>query len=147
MIKLIKQLFKHLTYSRDKFIHQSLWSKARTVTLTEDAEPNGKWICKYSGLEVSSSNLLDVDHIVPLKYAWLHGADKWTDNKRCQLSTDDINLVAVSEHENRSKGDKGLLDYLPPKNKSFYVSHWEMVCDKYNIILSDKEKAVIQKYK
>jgi hypothetical protein len=96
---------------------------------------------------ITNNSLVDIDHIVPLKFAWLHGADTWTDVKRHSLATDPLNLTITCEHENRSKGDKGLLEYLPHINKDFYVDHWDKVCVKYDIELSEKEMEVIAKYK
>lgn len=103
-------------------------------------------ICKYSGVDITEDSLIDIDHIIPLKYAWLNGAAKWDDDKKTALATDLNNLVSVSEHENRSKGDDGLLLYLPPLNKKFYVTQWKTISEKYGIVLSKSEQSIINQY-
>lgn len=147
MITFLKKLFGHITYSRNKFLTQSHWNAARHYLIIKNETPKHTWICEYSGKEILESRFVDIDHIVPLKYAWMHGANHWDKEKRNQLSTDYENLVIASEHENRSKGDDGLLTYLPKINKNFYVTQWEKVCSKYGIKLSEKEKSIINQYK
>lgn len=145
MITLIKKIVKTITYSRTKFLTDSVWSKARHTEIINEGPLH--WTCKYSGIMIADSSLVDIDHIVPLKFVWLRGADKWTATKRKLFATDVLNLAVTSQHENRSKGDDGLLEYLPCLNKDFYVDHWDKVCVKYDIELTEKEMDIIRKYK
>lgn len=146
MLKTVKKIVRTITYNRNKFIDTLEWHLARTLLLKEDKQ-NGHWVCMYSGIDILSSNLVDVDHIVPLKYSWINGASKWTEEKRHKFATDNLNLFVTSQHENRSKGDDDLTEYLPNINKEQYVDRWEKVCQKYEIKLSKKELEIIQKYK
>ena len=74
----------------------------------------GRWLDPYTGKTFYNARDLDVDHVVPLKWAWDHGADQWTDEKRKQFANDEANLFAVQASVNREKGAKGPLEWLPP---------------------------------
>lgn len=94
---------------------------------------HGRWISMYSGKVFLDASKLDIDHIVPLKWAWDHGANKWSKAKRKQFANDPINLVAVEARLNRQKGDKGLDEWLPPKNMEQYKARFKRVLAKYGI--------------
>lgn len=111
-------------------------------TLTNDSCQviKGNWYDDYTGKIITEANKLDIDHIVPLKYAWLRGADQWTKHKRIQFSNDPLNLKAVSSSSNRSKGAKGYSKWLP-SNESYrddYVRLFLSVCNKYELDCHDK---------
>lgn len=93
----------------------------------------GRWISMYSGEVIFDASKLDIDHIVPLKWAWDHGADKWSKEKREQFANDPINLVAAEASLNRQKGAKGLEEWQPPKNQTQYKARFERVLKKYGI--------------
>ncbi|MEL0621772.1 HNH endonuclease family protein [Marinomonas arenicola] len=93
----------------------------------------GRWISMYSGKVFLDASKLDIDHIVPLKWAWDHGANKWSKEKRRQFANDPINLVAVEARLNRQKGAKGLDEWLPPKNVEQYKARFKRVLIKYGL--------------
>ena len=70
---------------------------------------------------------VDIDHVVPLKWAWDHGANKWTKAKREQFANDPANLLSVERSLNRQKGAKGLYEWLPPKNQCQYIVRFERI--------------------
>ena len=78
---------------------------------------HGRWNDPYTGKIFTSSRNMDVDHIVPLKYAWDRGASAWSPDKRDRLANDPVNLFAVDAGANRSKGAKGPLEWLPPNER------------------------------
>ena len=43
---------------------------------------SGRWLGPYSGDIFLESSKLDIDHLVPLKFAWEHGAYSWSKKKR-----------------------------------------------------------------
>lgn len=45
----------------------------------------GRWISPFTGKVIQNSSEIDIDHVVPLKWAWDHGASKWSREKRDQL--------------------------------------------------------------
>ena len=42
----------------------------------------GLWLDPYTNMYFSASSELDIDHLVPLKYAWTRGAYNWSKSKR-----------------------------------------------------------------
>lgn len=129
-------------YHRGKFRH---WvdldydgENAREETLIFDKFKNKNkdvWICPYTGKIITNPSELDIDHIVPLKWAWYHGADKWTDEKRMLFANDGANLLAVHGPSNRSKRDRIPTVWIPP-NINYcitYIEKFEYICDIYEL--------------
>lgn len=129
-------------YDRSDWISQYSWKKARTKILARDRVGN-YWICKYSGVRVSNKSKVDIDHIIPLKYANDHCGDQLSETKKRQFATDTMNLVATSYHENRTKGDDGVLEYMPSDNQCWYLNHWYSVSKKYQICLPSADSGYI----
>lgn len=101
----------------------------------------GRWNDPYTGRVFLDSSNMDVDHMVPLYYAWQHGADSWTETKREKFANDPRNLFAVDAGENRSKSAKGPLEWLPP-NEGFrcqYVTRFVRITRMYDLSLSRSE--------
>ena len=101
----------------------------------------GIWVCPYSGKIFYSASYLDIDHVVPLKYAWEHGAENWTDKEREEFANDVDNLLAVNRTVHSGKGDSSPDKWLPP-NISFhaeYISKFVSICDRYKLSYN-KEK-------
>jgi hypothetical protein len=61
---------------------------------------------------------VQIDHIVPLAYAWDMGASAWPYRQRLRFANDPANLLAVAGQGNQDKGDAGPGQWMPP-NKSF----------------------------
>jgi hypothetical protein len=99
----------------------------------------GKWISTFTGKTIYRASKIDIDHVVPLSWAWKHGAYKWPRNKRVQFANDPSNLLSVEASLNRQKGDKGIGNWLPPKNKCQYISRFLRVYKKYNLSLTSSE--------
>ena len=57
----------------------------------------GRWLDPYTDKIFYESRLLDIDHLVPLKYSWDRGAHSWTSKQRRQFSNDPINLFDRSK--------------------------------------------------
>ena len=95
----------------------------------------GTWLCPYTGRLIYDPSELDADHIVPLKWAWEHGAEKWDDAKREMFANDQFNIALVSNYINRAKGAKGPEEWLPPNlcNGYLYVLRFIAICDKYDL--------------
>lgn len=93
----------------------------------------GRWISPYSGQILYEASQIDIDHIVPLSWAWQHGANHWTSQKRKRFANDPSNLVSVEASLNRQKGDKGPEQWLPPKNQCAYLSRFKRITKKYDL--------------
>jgi hypothetical protein len=61
---------------------------------------------------------VQIDHIVPLAYAWDMGAFGWPDPERLRFANDPANLLAVQGQANQDKGDLPPGSWMPP-NKAF----------------------------
>jgi hypothetical protein len=61
---------------------------------------------------------VQIDHVVPLAYAWDMGASGWPYRQRLRFANDPANLLAVAGQPNQDKGDAGPGQWMPP-NKSF----------------------------
>lgn len=126
-------------YQREYFKH---WTDldnngfdSRTDTLLSQQIAPSIWVCPYTGMIIRSSSKMDIDHIVPLRYAWEHGAESWDDTQRELFANDPDNLMAVSYSPNRSKGYRGPTEYLPPNITyiPIYIDKFTHVCEKYNL--------------
>ena len=109
----------------------------------------GEWASKYTGTVYTKASALDIDHLVPLQEAWTSGASSWSAAKRTAYANDlgyGADLIAVSLHQNRSKGDKAPDKYLPPK-KSYdcaYVRNWIAVKYRWKLTVDPSEKTVLR---
>jgi Protein of unknown function (DUF1524) len=65
---------------------------------------------------------VQIEHIVPLAYAWDFGARNWTDEMRVRFANDPANLLAVEGQANQDKGDKEPADWMPP-NRAFWCQY------------------------
>lgn len=109
----------------------------------------GDWIDPYSGDEFKTARSMQIDHVVPLKNAYLSGAYKWQPARRCHYANyleNDFHLLAVSGHENMSKGDRGPEDYMPPdpRFQCRYVGLWLRVKAIWELDLSQREAQAIE---
>lgn len=100
---------------------------------------SGKWISPFTGKIIYDASNIDIDHVVPLSWAWKHGAASWTNEMRVKFANDPANLLSVEASLNRQKGDKGIDKWLPPKNKCQYINRFIRVYKLYGLNLEQKE--------
>lgn len=76
----------------------------------------GRWTCPYTGVVFTDPSQLDIDHAVGLKEAYYAGGAGWDAATKMAFanSLDDPELAAVSASANRSKGDRGPSQWMPP---------------------------------
>jgi hypothetical protein len=65
---------------------------------------------------------VQIDHLVPLAYAWDMGARNWTDEIRTRFANDPANLLAVDGEVNQDKGDGEPAVWMPP-NRAFWCQY------------------------
>jgi hypothetical protein len=65
---------------------------------------------------------VQIEHIVPLAYAWDQGARNWTDEMRVRFANDPANLLAVQGEANQDKGDQEPARWMPP-NAAFHCQY------------------------
>jgi hypothetical protein len=97
----------------------------------------GSWIDPYSAELQRQASEVDIDHLVPLKFAWDHGAWDWSRDKQEQFANDPFNLVITQKSLNRSKGSDGPLNWLPPNDgfKCAYLERFLLVLERYSLVL------------
>ena len=96
---------------------------------------------------VSTSYLVQIDHVVSLSDAWQKGAQKLSSSQRRAFHNDPINLLAVAGAANSQKGDGDAATWLPP-SKAFrceYVARQVAVKAKYGLWVTQPEKVAIDK--
>lgn len=85
-----------------------------------------------------TSEAVQIDHVVPLSYAWKHGASEWTDAQRAAFANDPANLSAVDGPANQAKSDSGPADWMPPATgyTCTYVDRFAGVLLSYGLTVS-----------
>ena len=104
---------------------------------------SGLWNLPYSGGSTTSASQVDIDHIIPLKWAHGHGGDRWSGARKKALANDSENLMATSSSANRSKGAKGPDEWMPAINRCRYAQRWEVLIEKYGLVTTTGEMAAI----
>jgi hypothetical protein len=106
----------------------------------------GRWLDPYTNKIFLESRLLDIDHLVPLKYSWDRGAHAWTSTKRRQFANDPINLFAVEKRVNRQKSAYGPTEWLPPniKFRCQYILRFQRVVKLYGLDQNATELQMIE---
>ncbi len=94
----------------------------------------------------STSDLVQIDHVVALSNAWQTGAQQLAALERESFANDPLNLLAVDGQANQDKSDGDAATWLPP-NKVFrcqYVARQIQVKKKYNLWVTSAEKNAMQ---
>jgi len=90
---------------------------------------NGGWYDPYEGKDVSTSRDIQIDHMVPLKNAYVSGAWEWDFQTRCMYANfmgNEFHLISASGRENMRKGDRSPDQYMPPNlaYRCEYLENW-----------------------
>jgi len=150
-------------YSRDLFPTWDIISGAcdtRETVLKRDGTSvvtdssckatSGHWVSPYDNVATTLASDLDIDHLVPLKEAWVSGARSWTTTQREAFANDLTRpqLVAVTDNLNQSKGDKDVAEWVPPLSGFVctYVRAWVTVKHHYGLSVDSAEKTALTKY-
>ncbi|QOV47606.1 HNH endonuclease [Streptomyces chromofuscus] len=100
----------------------------------------------YTGKDIAwkkaKATEVQIDHVVPLSYAWQMGASRWSREKRQQLANDVLNLLPVSGSTNSAKGDSGPASWLPPSKaiRCSYSVRFAQVALKYQLPVTGADK-------
>ena len=93
-----------------------------------------------------TSDEVQIDHIVPLSWAWGYGANSWDDATRRAFANDPRNLRAVDGSANMAKGDSGPSEWLPA-NVGFrcdYVEEFVGVLADYRLAVPDADRQAMR---
>lgn len=121
----------------------------------------GTLVDPYYGMTVNftrgqtTSQAVQIDHVVPRAVAWRTGANTWTDDQRVAFSNDMLNLLAVDGPSNGAKSDKSLVEFanathkqggpaLAAEGRCDYTARYVSVVVKYGLGMyqADKDFAV-----
>lgn len=95
---------------------------------------SGTLVDPYDGNKVVfAPNSIHIDHVVPLKDAWISGASSWPMQRRIEFANDPDNLVATSRKNNQSKSDKIPGEWMPATDECKYVEQYIAVKAKYDL--------------
>ncbi|MGN6251266.1 MAG: HNH endonuclease family protein [Marmoricola sp.] len=106
----------------------------------------GRWYSSYDARTYTVAHDLDIDHLVPLEEAWASGARGWSSARREAYANDlgdPRTLVAVSSHENRSKGDRDPAQWLPAHGVCSYVTRWVAVKLRWGLSVDPAERTAL----
>ncbi|UHQ55454.1 GmrSD restriction endonuclease domain-containing protein [Microbulbifer sp. YPW16] len=101
----------------------------------------GLWLDPYTGNFFTLASDLDVEHIVPLKWAHDHGGAGWDRARKRQFAEDPENLWLVDDGRNQSKGHRGPDQWMPPYGpvSQVYVERFMAIVRKYDLQPSGEE--------
>jgi hypothetical protein len=105
---------------------------------------SGQWISEYTDKTIFEASEIDIDHVVPLAYAWKLGAYDWSPEERQRFFDDGANLLPVELSLNRAKGDSPPSEWMPPRNQCRYISRFKRVTIMYHLQLPETEEPFIQ---
>ncbi|PPQ89183.1 hypothetical protein CVT25_001151 [Psilocybe cyanescens] len=147
-------------YNRDLFNHWITISGAcntRETILKRDgtnvvvgsncASTSGNWVSPYDNVATNLASDLDIDHVVPLKEAWVSGARTWTNAQREAFANDLTRpqLIAVTDSLNQAKDPA---EWMVPlaSYRCTYVRSWIHVKYYYKLSVDTAEKAALTNY-
>ncbi|MFF2370300.1 HNH endonuclease family protein [Agromyces sp. NPDC058110] len=105
----------------------------------------------YTGASISfvrgpeTSEAVQIDHVVPLSYAWQHGASTWAPERLEDFANDPANLSAVDGPANQSKSDSGPAEWMPPAAgyACTYVDRFAGVLLAYGLTVAPEDLAAM----
>ena len=152
-----EQLNKRPDYERSAFGHdwgdvdgdcQNSRAEALIATSTTQVQfadhkrcrvVTGRWISPFTNRVIQNASDIDIDHVVPLAWAWERGAWEWSRDKRERFANDPVNLLSVELGLNRSKSDRGPDQWLPPAGQCGYAARFLRVVKLYRLTPKAKE--------
>ncbi len=144
--------FSFADYERKNWKHWSDLDKdgldtRQEILMRDFDKQNNYWITPYLEKEVRNAGIIDIDHIVPLKEAYLSGGKDWSKEKKEIFANDEENLTVSYLSANRKKGSKDIAKWLPKFNKCWYIVKFTQIKKKYQLTFDKNEKKVINQYK
>lgn len=116
-----------------------------------DGSMAGQWVSMFDGETVTDSSDLDIDHLVPLKEAWVSGARDWPTAEREAFANsleEPWHLLAVTASSNRSKSDQDPAEWMPPLAdvECAYVWAWVQVKTEWDLTVDQAEADALLSY-
>ncbi|GAA2067723.1 HNH endonuclease family protein [Williamsia deligens] len=139
--------------TRDDILDRDLTDKTYVATpACPRAVAAGEMHSPYTGDFIAfrrgrdSGGTVQIDHIVPLAYAWDMGASGWDAPLRLTFANDPANLVAVDGRSNQDKSDSPPGEWLP-RRRSFrcrYAVQFVVVTATYRLTVDARSAGVLR---
>ena len=102
----------------------------------------------YLGLPIrfdkAHAGAVQIDHIVPLAWAWDLGANTWTPAQRAAFANDEqLELLAVNGPANEKKADNGPAGWLNVVDPPDYARRYIAVLAHYQLPIDVADKAAL----
>lgn len=140
--------------TRDDILNRDLVDKTYVSTKRcPDAVATGTLHDPYTNTTIAFQRgpkvgeAVQIDHIVPLAYAWDMGAYNWPPPERRRFANDPANLLAVEGRANQDKGDSPPGQWMPP-NTAFacqYAMQFITVLRGYQLPVDQTSSDVLRK--
>jgi hypothetical protein len=113
---------------------------------------SGTLLDPYTGASVpfvsgaDTSALVQIDHLVPLAWAWRQGAETWSFDERMAFANDPLNLQATGGEANQSKSDSGPSEWLPPDSSQHcaYAERFTTVISQWKLGVNSADRAALE---
>ncbi|KAH7321076.1 hypothetical protein B0I35DRAFT_408078 [Stachybotrys elegans] len=149
------------SYDRDLFPHWSTVEgscNTREYVLQRDgdnvevndscAAQSGTWYSPFDGATWTAASDVDIDHMVPLKNAWISGAASWSTSEREAYANDITGpaLWAVTDEVNQEKSDRSPDSWKPPLTDFYctYASAWIQVKSTWELSVTEAEYSALE---
>jgi hypothetical protein len=104
----------------------------------------GRWYDPYTNDNYSDAREVQIDHVVPLKEAYISGAFKWSWKQRCAYFNflgNSYHLMPIESSVNGKKSDKGPDRWMPPNEEYYcqYISNWLRIKAIWQLMMSEDE--------
>ncbi|MFT3715679.1 MAG: HNH endonuclease family protein [Gordonia sp. (in: high G+C Gram-positive bacteria)] len=123
---------------------------AVAVTSCREAVASGRFRSPYTGREIvftrgRGSTAVQIDHIVPLSYAWDMGASAWPPQQRTAFANDPANLLATDAASNQAKSDLEPGRWMPELRGFWcqYAIQFIDVADAYRLSVDEASRRVL----
>ncbi len=108
----------------------------------------GNWQDDYTGETFTKREEIQIDHVVPLKNAYISGAYRWSFKGRCLYANYlgyDFHLKSVNGSQNMKKGDRSPDKYMPPNTEyaCSYLKSWLSIKFLWGMRMTDAEASYI----
>lgn len=106
----------------------------------------------YTGKQIvflrgpSTSDKVQIDHVVALSNAWQTGAQQLSVEQRIDFANDPLNLLAVDGAANQQKGDGDAATWLPRREyRCAYTARQVYIKQRYHLWVTPPEKAAMER--
>lgn len=120
-------------------------SQSKVDTNNNCSVLTGEWHDPYTDMNFNKASDIQIDHVVPLKNAYMTGAHSWDYLKRCLYANylgSKTHLLPVNGSENERKGDRSPREYMPPSKQYTcqYLRNWLEIKYVWKLAMTPLEK-------